>query len=95
MTRAKEHLYLVQPIKFIPNPAASSRNGHTFTSRSRFLPDDILPLFTQTTTPMAVVAGNTSAPQSTVSIDIGGAAAWHVGLFVRQAIEWGKPDPGV
>ena len=25
MTRAKEHLYLVQPIKFIPNAAASLR----------------------------------------------------------------------
>jgi len=41
-----------------------------FAPRSRFLLDDILPLFTRTTTPMAVVAGNTAVPQSAVSIDI-------------------------
>jgi len=41
-----------------------------FALRSRFLLDDKLPFFTRTTTPMAVVAGNTAAPQSAVSIDI-------------------------
>src|SRR5215469_16166589 len=46
-------------------------NGNMFAPRSRFLPDDILPLFTRTTAPMAVLAGDTSAPQSAVSIDIG------------------------
>jgi len=53
MTRAKEHLYLVQA------------------PRSRFLPDHILPLFTRTIAPIAVLAGNTPAPQSAVTIDIG------------------------
>ena len=42
-----------------------------FAPHSRFLLDDKLPFFTRTTTPMAVVAGNTAAPQSAVSIDIG------------------------
>jgi hypothetical protein len=42
-----------------------------FAPRSRFLPDGILSLFTRTTPPMAMLAGNTAAPQSAVSIDIG------------------------
>jgi DNA helicase-2/ATP-dependent DNA helicase PcrA len=71
MTRAKEHLYLVQPIKFFRTQQHRYGNGHMFAPRSRFLPDDILPLFTRTTAPMAVLAGKTSAPQSAVSIDIG------------------------
>ena len=71
MTRAKEHLYLVQPIKFFRTQQHRYGNGHIFAPRSRFLPDDILPLFTRTTAPMAVLADNTPAPQSAVSIDIG------------------------
>jgi hypothetical protein len=42
-----------------------------FAPRSRFLPDDILPLLTRTTAPMAVLADHTPAPQSAISIDIG------------------------
>jgi DNA helicase II / ATP-dependent DNA helicase PcrA len=71
MTRAKEHLYLVQPIKFFRTQQHRYGSGHMFTARSRFLPDDILPLFTRTTAPMAVLAGNTPASQSAVTIDIG------------------------
>ena len=71
MTRAKEHLYLVQPIKFFRTQQHRYGNGHMFAPRSRFLPDDILPLFTRTTAPIAVLADNTPAPQSAVSIDIG------------------------
>ena len=71
MTRAKEHLYLVQPIKFFRTQQHRYGNGHMFAPRSRFLPDDILPLFTRTTAPMAVLTDNTPAPQSAVSIDIG------------------------
>jgi DNA helicase-2/ATP-dependent DNA helicase PcrA len=71
MTRAKEHLYLIQPIKFFRTQQHRYGNGHMFAPRSRFLPEDILPLFTRTTAPMAVLADNTPAPQSAVSIDIG------------------------
>jgi DNA helicase-2/ATP-dependent DNA helicase PcrA len=59
MTRAKEHLYLVQPIKFFRTQQHRYGNDHIFAPRSRFLPDDMLPLFTRTTTPMAMLAGNT------------------------------------
>jgi DNA helicase II / ATP-dependent DNA helicase PcrA len=71
MTRAKEHLYLVQPNKFFRTQQHRYGNGHMFAPRSRFLPDDILPLFTRTTAPIAVLADNTPAPQPAVSIDIG------------------------
>jgi hypothetical protein len=42
-----------------------------FARRSRFLPDDILSLFTRTSAPMAELADNTPAPLSAVSVDIG------------------------
>ena len=71
MTRAKEHLYLVQPIKFFRTQQHRYGNGYIFAPRSRFLSDDILPLVTRTAAPMAVLAEDTSAPQSAVSIDIG------------------------
>jgi hypothetical protein len=61
---------VVQPIKFFRTQQHRYGDGHIFAPRSRFLPDDILPLFTRMTAPMAVLAGNTSASQSVVSIDI-------------------------
>jgi hypothetical protein len=71
MTRAKQHLYLVQPIKFFRSLQHRYGNGHIFAPRSQFLSDDILPLVTRTAAPMAVLAENTPAPQTAVSLDIG------------------------
>jgi len=70
MTRAKEHLYLIQPVKFFRMQQHRFGNGHMFAPRSRFLPDDILPLFTRTAAPMLVAAAQ-PAPQPVVTIDIG------------------------
>ena len=71
MTRAKEHLYLIQPLRFFRTQQHRFGDGHNFAPRSRFLPDDMLTLFTRTAAPMPVAAANTPAPQSVVSIDIG------------------------
>ena len=48
-----------------------------FAPRSRFLPDDILALFTRTTAPTAVLAANTGAAVGGQH-RYRGAAAWHV-----------------
>jgi len=47
MTRAKQHLHLVQPLRFFRTHQHRSGSGYTIAPRSRFLPDDILPLFTR------------------------------------------------
>jgi DNA helicase-2/ATP-dependent DNA helicase PcrA len=70
ITRAKEDLYLIQPLKFFRIQQHRFGDGHIFAPRSRFLPDDILPLFTRTAAPISVPAGDAPAPQPAVSIDI-------------------------
>src|SRR5260370_28053745 len=56
MTRAKQHLHLVQPLRFFRTHQHRFGSGYTIAPRSRFLPDDILPLFTRraAATPEAV-----------------------------------------
>jgi DNA helicase II / ATP-dependent DNA helicase PcrA len=71
MTRAKEHLYLVQPIKFFRTQQRRFGSDHMFAPRSRFLPDDILTLFTRTAAPVPRAAADMPAPQPVVSIDVG------------------------
>ena len=71
MTRAKEHLYLVQPLKFFRTQQHRFGHDHMIAPRSRFLPDDIMTLFTRTAAPMATVSADTAAPQAVVSVDVG------------------------
>jgi DNA helicase-2/ATP-dependent DNA helicase PcrA len=71
MTRAKEHLYLVQPLNFFRAQQRRFSSEHMFTPRSRFLPDDTLTLFTRTAAPMPRAAADMPAPQPVVSIDVG------------------------
>jgi DNA helicase II / ATP-dependent DNA helicase PcrA len=46
MTRAREHLHLVQPRRFYRTQQHRLGRGHVLAPRSRFLPDEILGLFT-------------------------------------------------
>src|SRR5580704_17231677 len=71
MTRAKQHLHLVQPLRFFRTHQHRSGNGHTIAPRSRFLPEDILPLFTRPAAATAGASAETPAPQPLVSVDIG------------------------
>jgi DNA helicase-2/ATP-dependent DNA helicase PcrA len=45
MTRAREHLHLVQPLRFYRTQQHRHGAGYVLASRSRFLPDEILPCF--------------------------------------------------
>ena len=47
MTRAREHLYLVQPRRFYRTQQHRHGRGHLLAPRSRFLPDEILDLFSR------------------------------------------------
>jgi DNA helicase-2/ATP-dependent DNA helicase PcrA len=61
MTRAKEALELVHPLRFFVRHQTRYGDRHLFAPRSRFLPDAVLPLFDRATA-APVVAGNDAAP---------------------------------
>ena len=71
MTRAKQHLHLVQPLRFFRTHQHRSGSGHTIAPRSRFLPDGILPLFTRRAAATPEAATDMPPPQPVVSVDIG------------------------
>ncbi len=70
MTRAKEHLYLIQPLRFFRTQQHRFGSRHTIAPRSRFLPDDILPLFARRAAAMPEAAAATATPQPVVRVDI-------------------------
>jgi ATP-dependent DNA helicase UvrD/PcrA len=45
MTRAKDDLHLIVPQRFFAYQQAANGDRHAYASRTRFLPDEILPLF--------------------------------------------------
>jgi DNA helicase-2/ATP-dependent DNA helicase PcrA len=45
MTRARQHLHLVQPLRFFRSHQHRHGDGHVLAARSRFIPDAILSLF--------------------------------------------------
>jgi DNA helicase II / ATP-dependent DNA helicase PcrA len=47
MTRAREHLHLLQPLRFYLTHQPRQGRGHVMALRSRFLPDEVLGLFTR------------------------------------------------
>src|SRR5258707_11582345 len=49
MTRAREHLHLVQPMRLFRGHQHRHGDGHILTMRSRFLPDSILDVFERRT----------------------------------------------
>ncbi|HET8712468.1 MAG TPA: ATP-dependent helicase [Gemmatimonadales bacterium] len=61
MTRAKDHLELIQPHRFYTG--ASRRNGdrHIYAPRTRFIPDGLLPLFERKTENVVNVADRLKA----------------------------------
>jgi ATP-dependent DNA helicase UvrD/PcrA len=45
MTRAKQHLHLIQPLRFFRAQQHRHGDGHMLAPRTRFIPDDLLELF--------------------------------------------------
>ena len=72
MTRAREHLHLLQPLRFYLTHQHRHGRGHVMATRSRFLPDEVLGLFTRrTAAPDCAADAMPSRPAS--PIDIGSA----------------------
>ena len=70
MTRAKQYLHLVQPQRFFRTHQHGFGSGYTIAPRSRFLPNDILPLFTRRAAATPEAVADTLAPQPVVGVDI-------------------------
>ena len=70
MTRAKDDLHLVVPQRFFIHGQKAKGDRHLYASRTRFIPEKLLPLFEKTTWPTASAAQASSAGR-TPQIDIG------------------------
>jgi ATP-dependent DNA helicase UvrD/PcrA len=72
MTRAREHLHLVQPRRFYRTQQHRHGRGHVLAPRSRFLPDEILGLFTRVagSQPSPTADGHPAGPAPRVDIAI-------------------------
>ena len=70
MTRAREHLYLVQPRRFYRTQQPRHGRAHILAPRSRFLPNEILGLFARVDgSPLAPTAdGHSASPAPRVDI---------------------------
>ena len=70
MTRAKDDLHLMVPQRFFVHGQAAKGDRHMYASRTRFIPERLLPMFERTTWPRAAAAQATSATRAP-PIDIG------------------------
>ena len=70
MTRAKDDLHLVVPQRFFTHGQAAQGDRHVYASRTRFIPEALLPLFERTTWPVAAAASPAPAGRAP-RIDIG------------------------
>ncbi len=70
MTRAREHLHLLQPLRFYLTHQHRQGRGHVMAPRSRFLPDEVLGLFTRRTA-AAHCTGDAMPSRPAAPVDIG------------------------
>ena len=70
MTRAKDDLHLVVPQRFFTHGQNAKGDRHVYASRTRFIPESLLPLFERTSWPLAASAAARTAAQGP-RIDVG------------------------
>jgi DNA helicase-2/ATP-dependent DNA helicase PcrA len=71
MTRAREHLHLLQPLRFYLVHQHRHGRAHVMAPRSRFLPEELLGLFTRRTqAPHGAVDTMPSRPAASVDIRV-------------------------
>jgi DNA helicase-2/ATP-dependent DNA helicase PcrA len=78
MTRAREHVHFVQPRRFYRTQQHRHGRGHVLAPRSRFLPDEILGLFTRVdgSPPSPTADGHPTRSTSRVDISIRLRETW-------------------
>ena len=70
MTRARDHLYLIHPLRFFRHHQHRYGDGHVYAPRSRFLPDEILDRFQRDTSGREHPAQGAEA-SSQIRVDVG------------------------
>ncbi len=68
MTRAKQHLHLVQPLRFFRKQQHRYGDGHMLAPRTRFIPDELLKLFERRAWPEGAL--NEMPVQGATRIDV-------------------------
>src|SRR6201996_3174602 len=71
MTRAKDDLHLVVPQRFFTHGQAAKGDRHVYASRTRFIPEKLLPMFERTSWPLASPGQNARGQSQGPRIDIG------------------------
>jgi len=69
MTRARQHLHLVQPLRFFRSHQHRHTDGYILSMRSRFIPDGILDVF-ERHTHSADTFPSPSQSQSRIRVDV-------------------------
>lgn len=70
MTRAKDDLHLVVPQRFFTHGQNAQGDRHVYASRTRFIPERLLPLFERTSWPRVTPEASPAASQRGPRIDI-------------------------
>jgi DNA helicase-2/ATP-dependent DNA helicase PcrA len=70
MTRAKHQLDLIVPQRFYVHQQSRGGDRHLYASRTRFLPDALLPLFEQRTWPVLAAEPGRAAARPEARVDI-------------------------
>ena len=78
MTRAKDHLDLMVPQRFYTSGQAGTGDRHVYASRTRFIPNRLLPCFESRTWPLASMAstGIKESPSGQVDLAARMRAMW-------------------
>jgi DNA helicase II / ATP-dependent DNA helicase PcrA len=70
MTRAKDQLDLMVPQRFYVSQQAGLGDRHVYGSRTRFIPNALLPHFEQASWPVPEAAGNGTAQSHQAALDL-------------------------
>jgi DNA helicase-2/ATP-dependent DNA helicase PcrA len=70
MTRAKDDLHLVVPQRFFTHQQNAQGDRHVYASRTRFVPSNILHLFTATTWPVLAAETATRPADQSLRVDV-------------------------
>jgi DNA helicase-2/ATP-dependent DNA helicase PcrA len=70
MTRARDHLYLIQPHRFYTGTSRRNGDRHIYAPRTRFIPERLVPLFQRETSGALDNLHNLHQPPPTSSVDI-------------------------
>lgn len=76
MTRARDHLHLVQPLRFFVEKQHRHGDRHVYAPRSRFLPDSILDRFERVVRGRPTHALTAETPTVTVDVAARLRAMW-------------------